>query len=160
MRPIQLPLEGGCQCGAIRYRITQAPLTLYACHCTECQSQSGSGFGLSMPVPRDALKVEGAAPSSWSRQAASGRQVQCRFCKVCGTRLFHQPTRNPDVVNLKPGTLDVTDWLEPVAHLWTGSAQPWFKAPDDVIVYREQPADFDDLFQRWAERVAPRFASI
>ena len=49
-------LEGGCQCGAIRYRVTGAPVTFYACHCTECQKQSASAFGLSLWVGRSDLQ--------------------------------------------------------------------------------------------------------
>ena len=52
-KKVVLPLEGGCQCGAVRYAISAAPLTLYCCHCTECQAQSSSAFGMSMLVDYD-----------------------------------------------------------------------------------------------------------
>ena len=54
--------EGGCQCGAIRYRLLQAPVALYACHCQDCQKQSSSAFGLSMWMERDAIEFSGAKP--------------------------------------------------------------------------------------------------
>jgi hypothetical protein len=44
--------EGGCQCGRVRYRVEGEPLTLGICHCTECQRQSGSAFGMSMVTPK------------------------------------------------------------------------------------------------------------
>ncbi len=149
---LSLPLEGGCQCGRQRYRITEMPLTLYACHCGECQRQSAGAFGLSMPVPRDALDADLEGPGRWERRAASGRIVVARFCSVCGTRLFHEPARNPAIVNVKPGTLDDTSWIEPVGHLWLNSAQPWFQPPEDALAYPGQPADFEALFQRFRER--------
>ncbi len=140
---------GGCQCGGIRYVITAPPLTLYACHCTECQRQSSSAFGLSMPVPRSGFTVTQGNPQLWTRTADSGRVVRCAFCPDCGTRLYHLPTRNDAVVNVKPGTLDDTSWLRPVAHVWTSSAQPWVIIPPNVLRYERQPPDFEALYAAW-----------
>ncbi|MBW4535755.1 MAG: GFA family protein [Pleurocapsa minor HA4230-MV1] len=61
------PYTGGCQCGQIRYEIQAEPLTLYACHCKECQKQSSSAFGMSMPVPRDAVVILQGQPKQWKR---------------------------------------------------------------------------------------------
>lgn len=149
---IPLPLTGGCQCSSIRYHINAAPLTLYVCYCTECQRQSTAGFGMSMPVPRAGFTLTTGSPTLWSRTAASGRTVQCAFCPQCGTRVFHAPSRNPDVVNVKPGTLDDTRWLKPVGHLWTRSAQPWLTIPSDAIVFDAQPPDFAPLYEAWKQQ--------
>ena len=149
MSVLHLPLHGGCQCGRHRYVITVRPLTLYACHCTDCQTQSGSAFGMSMPVPRAGIDADVAALKVWRRQAASGRTVAARCCGDCGTRLFHEPVRNPDIINVKPGTLDDTSWLRPVGHLWLDSAQPWFRLADDALAYPGQPASFEALFARF-----------
>lgn len=142
---IPLPLAGGCQCGACRYAVTARPLTIYACHCTECARQSGGSFGMSMPVRRGDFTVTRGAPATWSRAAASGRVVDCAFCPACGVRLYHLPRRNPDVVNVKPGTLDDTRWVRPVGHLWLRSAAPGFVQPAGMLRYAAQPADFEDL---------------
>jgi hypothetical protein len=95
---------GGCQCGEIRYVLSAAPLTLYVCHCRDCQKQSASGFGMSMPVPREAFRLVEGEPKLWRRIAASGRTVTCASCPNCGTRIYHAPERNPAIVNMKPGT--------------------------------------------------------
>ena len=144
-----LPLSGGCQCGRVRYRITAPPIALYACHCTECQKQSSAGFGMSLPVPRTGFEVSTGQVEIWARTAASGRTVECAFCRKCGTRLYHAPTRNQEIVNVKPGTLDDTAWLNPVAHLWTKSAQPWITIPKGTLNYAGQPADFSAIFEAW-----------
>ncbi|MEM7794580.1 MAG: GFA family protein [Cyanobacteria bacterium P01_C01_bin.118] len=102
------PYTGGCQCGQIRYELQAEPLTLYVCHCTECQRQSSSAFGMSMPVPRESLHLTKGTPKHWSRPSDSGRTVTCFFCGDCGTRLFHQPSRDRKITNIKPGTLDDT----------------------------------------------------
>lgn len=149
-------LEGGCQCGAVRYEVCAAPLALYACHCTDCQRQSSSAFGLSMPVPRAALVVTGTT-ATYTRVNAAGRTVDRHFCPACGTRLYHAPSRNPAIVNLKPGTLDDARWLRPVAHVWTRSAQDGSMLPPDALHYAGQPENFEAIHDAWAQR-GPNFA--
>jgi hypothetical protein len=140
---------GGCQCGQIRYEIQAEPLTLYACHCKECQKQSSSAFGMSMPVPRDAVVIIRGQPKQWKRVSDSGREVTCLFCEECGTRLFHNPARNSQITNVKPGTLDDTSWLKPAGNLWTQSSQTWVVLSEQMLNYEAQPSDFAELFERF-----------
>lgn len=146
------PFEGGCQCKRHRYKITAQPLTLYTCHCTDCQTQSSSAFGMSMPMNRPDLICDMSGLGVWTRSASSGRQVLARFCLSCGSRLFHEPSRNPSIVNVKPGTLDDTTWLRPVGHLWLARAQPWFEPLSGTLTYQGQPDTFDELYRLFAER--------
>ena len=90
--------EGGCQCGALRYEITAAPLVLYLCHCSECQTQSGSAFGMSLAVPSEAFSMRSGTPKTWARSSASGYGVDCAFCADCGVRIFHRPERKPGTI--------------------------------------------------------------
>ena len=144
-----MPYTGGCQCGRVRYEMQADPLTLYICHCKECQKQSSSAFGMSMPVPRDAVVILQGQPKEWCRVAESGREVTCLFCAECGTRLFHIPARNPKIINIKPGTLDDTSWLKPVGNLWTRSSQQWVVLNEQMLNYEGQPNDFSQLFERF-----------
>lgn len=143
------PLSGGCQCGSVRYELTADPLTVYACHCTECQRQSGSAFALSMVVARDAVTITSGAPKEWRRVHESGRVIACLFCADCGTRLLHNPERNPSVTILKPGTLDEARAFRPVGHIWTRSAQPWFDIPSGTLDYEGQPDSLVRLIEAW-----------
>jgi len=145
---ISLPMTGRCQCGKVTYQITDMPLTLYACHCTECQKQTSSAYGMSMPVPRTGFSVTGEL-AYWERASDDGNKVNCAFCPSCGTRIFHEPSRNKAIINVKPGTLDNTKWLKPVGHLWTDSAQPGSKIPDNVLIFNNQPESFERLFAAW-----------
>jgi hypothetical protein len=153
---MELPLKGGCQCGAVRYEIRAAPSTLYVCHCTDCQRQSGSAFSMSMLVPRDALVITAGTPREWQRRHESGRLIDCVFCGDCGTRLYHKPTRAPQVAILKPGTLDEARSLSPVGHIWTRSAQAWVEIPEDAVCYDAQPADLTRLSEAWQTAQAPK----
>lgn len=137
--------EGGCQCGAVRYRITGAPLTLYACHCTDCQKQASSAFGLSLWVRQSDFQFSSGEPKLWQVTADSGRQKICAFCPDCGSRIYHAFSGDPDVLSVKAGSLDDTSWLRPVGHIWTRSAQPWvsFEGVAPELVCAKEPENFD-----------------
>jgi len=141
------PYAGGCQCGQIRYEIQAEPLSLYVCHCKECQKQSSSAFGMSMPVPHDAVVILQGQPKQWSRVAESGREVSCFFCEECGTRLFHHG--NSKITYIKAGTLDDTSWLKPAGHLWTRSSQKWVVLSEQTLNYETEPTDFSQLIERF-----------
>ena len=150
---MKLPLIGGCQCGRIRYEVTAEPLTLYCCHCHECQKQASSAFGMSLPLKKEAVRVTAGTPRHWVREAASGAKVDCHFCADCGTRLFHESERNPGVLVVKPGTLDDTSWLTPIGHIWTSSAQPWLREVLEGVVHEGQPATgITEMRAAWLER--------
>ena len=68
--------------------------------------------------------------------------------------LFHAPARNPKIINIKPGTLDDTGWLEPVGNLWTQSAQKWVVINEQMLNYEGQPSDFSVLFERFHNQQA------
>lgn len=131
--------QGGCQCGAIRYRVLEKPVALAVCHCTECQRQSGSAFGMSLVVRKSSFELESGEPRTFTRTAASGRLLACVFCPSCGTRIYHEPAYMPGTLNIKPGTLDDTSWLVPDLHAWTKSKQPWVPIPDGATCFDEQP---------------------
>ncbi len=152
---MRLPLTGGCQCGAVRYAIAAAPLTLYACHCSDCQRQTGSAFALSLMVPRAAVLITQGTPAAWQRpgsHTSSGTPAECLFCPACGARLYHLPSRNPAMAVVKPGTLGDTSWLEPVGHIWTRSAQPWVSFAAGTLLYEGQPPDLAALGEAWHAR--------
>ncbi|SDY61489.1 GFA family protein [Citreimonas salinaria] len=133
-----LPLTGGCQCGAVRYAIGSAPLTFYVCHCTDCQRQSGSAFGESLQVRVADLDAQGDT-AAFERVAGSGRRMRCTFCPACGTRLWHARAEGSDFASLKAGTLDDTGWLRPAAHIFTASRQPWVALTPAPLAYEGRP---------------------
>ena len=133
-----LPLTGGCQCGQLRYRVTRTPMTLYCCHCSECQGQSASAFGMSLRVAADGVEIEGAQ-ACFIRDAGKPTAAEGVFCPKCGTRVVHRG-RGPDSgSSIKAGTLDEGGWLNPVGHIWTRSAQNWVQL--DGLLYDKQPLD-------------------
>jgi len=126
--------DGGCQCGSVRYRVNEEGL-LAACHCTECQQQSGSAFGLSLIVSREAFELTQGELACFTRDADFGGVVDCFFCPRCGNRIYHLPSSMPANLNLKAGTLDDAPTLEPALHVFVRTKQPWLVIPDGVPTY-------------------------
>lgn len=145
-----LPLTGGCFCGAIRYEITAFPLLVYACHCTQCQRQTGSAFGISMPVATGSLHIVKGTLKPWKRATATGNAVVTSwFCSGCGGRIYGERDTRPESINVRAGTLDDTSWLSPVAHFFMANAQPWEQISDPSICYDTFPPDVQSMTERW-----------
>ena len=123
-----LPMTGGCSCGAIRYRIASFPLLLYACHCADCQTASGSAFALNMPVWAKDFHLAQGQPKPWRHLSPTEVPLTSWFCGDCGARLYGERTGREHIVNLRAGTLDDTSWLTPVAHFFMRSAQNWMNS--------------------------------
>jgi hypothetical protein len=152
---ITFPQHGGCLCGDTRYSLSEDPLTLYVCHCTDCQRQSGASFALSMLVRKEALQIVAGQPGEYSLELPDGRRRQSNYCTRCSTRLWGGSSV-PGTAVLEPGTLDDTSWLRPIGHIWTRSAQPWVRIPADTLNFDEQPRGEERmvLVRAWKERTA------
>ena len=149
------PYKAQCLCGAIEFRVTEPPLTFYACHCTDCQRRSGSAFGLSMWFRLRAIEVTKGEPSLHvSKSSAGTRDRHASICADCFVRLWSEPQRHPGLAVLRPGVLEDVSWFKPVAHLWTRSAQPWVAFPDGAVRFETQPASFQELLDLWQQRSA------
>ncbi len=144
------PRSGGCLCSDVRYRLEEDPLTVYVCHCTDCQRQTGSSFSLSMIVRCEALQLVQGHPKEYLVELSDGRKKQSCHCVRCSTRLWG-PSRVAELAVLEPGTLDDASWFRPVGHIWTRSAQPWVQIPEGVLRFARQPpeAEFLELVKAW-----------
>ncbi|MHA6289016.1 GFA family protein [Maricaulis sp. CAU 1757] len=149
---MKLPLRGGCQCGQVRYEITENPLTLYACHCANCQLQSSSAFGLSMLVPRDGFRILKGGMAVFEIATDGKKTKMGQFCGHCGTRIANDTEGKPSL-SVKAGTLDAREDLRPVGHIWVKSAQSWMIFHADDLIYAEAPDDgYFALMERWANQ--------
>jgi hypothetical protein len=86
---------------------------------------------MAMPVKKDGLTVTGLT-KQFTRIADSGNEVTGVFCPECGVRIYHFLKSVPDVLSLKPGTLDDTSWLRPSHLIWMKSAQGWVPVPNGI----------------------------
>lgn len=133
---------GGCQCGAVRYECTSEPFALFICHCRECQKQSASAFGMSMPMARSGFRLVQGTPQFWSRRGGgSGIEIRCAYCPDCGTRLWDEPQDAGDVIVLKAGSLDEPVDMTKAIHIWTSRKLPGVVIPADAVQFPEEPVD-------------------
>lgn len=147
------PVEGGCQCGATRYRLEAPPLAVYNCHCRDCQRSSGGTYSMSMPVQRSNVRHLSGRLDAYDKPADSGRTVRMFSCAECGTNLWNEPLAAPELLILKPGTLDDMSWAVPVGNIWTASRVPWIAIDDTLVNFAGQPPDRQALYDAWTARV-------
>jgi len=142
--------SGSCECKSIRYQYSGEPLTCYACHCTDCQTSSGSAFGLSMIINDKDLEIVKGEVATITIDV-NGTKVKKHHCSDCGTPLWFSAKEYPGILAIKPGTFENTSWFKPVAHLWVRSAQRWVTLDKVTPQYQEQP-EMSELFELWNAR--------
>jgi hypothetical protein len=142
------PLDGGCICGQLRYRVSDTPLAVFACHCRNCQQRTGSAFSLSMLTFRKDFAVVTGETLSRDLPGGSGALHRQHICPECFTRTHTEMLAHPDLINVRPGTLDDPAIARPIAQLWTSLAHRWAIAPD-VSCFEENPTDVPALVAAW-----------
>lgn len=133
-------LNGGCNCGQVRYALTLPPLAVAACHCTSCRRQSGAAYSVNLIVRADAMVVRGALAAWTDPDTESGMPVLRQFCATCGSPIRSLVASAPKIIAVKAGTLDGPGPFEPTVHVWTRSALPWVVIPTDVPRFAKGPA--------------------
>lgn len=146
----EFPVEGGCQCGAVRYRLTKSPLSVYNCHCKDCQRFSGAAWSMSMVVAADAFELLGGNIVTYDRRADSGNSIRMNFCAHCHNWLWNDPP-TPGIKVVRAGTLDDLDWAKPVGNIWTDSKAAWVDIPPHLINFAKGAVDRTPLFEAWTQ---------
>lgn len=147
------PVQGGCACGAVRYEIAGPPMAILACCCSECQTITASAFSMAAPVRRDDFRITKGEPGTWIRTGGSGAKIPQRHCRACGVRLFTEHPSSPATISLRPGTLDDTSWIAPVAAIHLRDAQPWTRFPDGTVLFDGEPDDPPAIGRAWKAAV-------
>ena len=130
--------EGGCLCGAVRYRVTGHPVRATVCHCTFCQRITGSGFGLWVSFWKENVSMTGEIKTYEHRSDESGRWIRLEFCPRCGTTVGSTFERLPELLAQLGGTFDERGWIDITRHIWARSAQHWVPIPDGVPRFETQ----------------------
>jgi hypothetical protein len=127
------PLDGGCDCGLVRYRMQTRPLFVHCCHCRWCQRETGASFALNAMIESDRVVNLGAPPEIVDTPTHSGKGQKIARCPKCRIALWSNYSGAGPVIRfVRVGTLDVPDHLPPDVHIFTASKQPWFQLPANV----------------------------
>ena len=132
------PREGGCACGAVRYRLKNAPLRTGICHCKFCQHRTGSAFGVNLYFRIEDFELTRGGLSTYDhRSDESQRWLKMEFCPNCGTTVTWTLEVVPGGRGVAAGTLDDTSWLEIERHAWTRSKQHWVSIPSGMETFEQ-----------------------
>ena len=147
-----IAVAGRCRCSRVRFVLREEPLSFYLCHCTDCQAESGSAFGQSMHVRREAIDaVEGPVAEHRIEGLEGGGIHLVTHCSNCLTILWGRSLEVPQVLGLNAGSLEDAAGLTPYGNMWTRSARPWASfAPGPQ--HEQQPEDPLAMIHAWLER--------
>lgn len=126
-------LDGGCDCGAVRYRMAREPLIVHCCHCRWCQRESGASFALNAVIEADRVRLLQGEPAVVVTPSSSGKGQKITRCPRCWIALWSNYAGAGDALRfVRVGTLDDPDQLPPDIHIFTASKQPWVVLPPGV----------------------------
>lgn len=149
MKP--LVVSGQCRCGGVTFALREEPISFYLCHCTDCQAESGSAFGQSMHVRREAIDDVAGPIREHVVEGPDGRRAHMHHCANCLTILWVGQPDIPQVLGLNAGSLDDTAGLTPHGNMWTRSARPWVTfAPGPQ--FPQQPDEPLSMIRAWQGR--------
>lgn len=120
-----MKVEGGCHCGYITYEAEIDPEKVGICHCSDCQTISGSAYRTNVPTLKNTFRLISGEPKLYIKTAESGNRRAQGFCPNCGTSLFATNEVNREVYGLRVGSIKQRAQLRPRMQGWYRSAHPW-----------------------------------
>ena len=151
--------EGGCSCGAVRYRLTSDPLFVHCCHCLNCQRQTGSAFVINLLIEAGRVELLAGAPQPIDVPRDDGSMQRIYRCPACQVAVYSEYGR-PELWFVRGGTLDDPAGVTPDVHIYTRSKLPWVALPEGVPafeVYYDSKALWPAAsFERLRAVLAPR----
>ena len=127
-----MKVDGQCHCGAIAYEADVDPARVQICHCTDCQTLTGTAYRVSAPAEPAKLKFTRGAPKIYIKTAESGRKRAQAFCGECGSPIYSAAPENTPVYFLRVGGMKQRAELPPQRAIWCDSALPWTEDISDL----------------------------
>jgi hypothetical protein len=128
-------LEGGCSCGAVRYRLTSEPMFVHCCHCLNCQRQTGSAFVINLLIEGERVERLAAAPVPVDVPRDEGRAAQrIHRCPECQVAVYSE-YGGPAILFVRAGTLDDPSQVTPDVHIYTRSKVGWVTLPESTPAF-------------------------
>jgi hypothetical protein len=131
---MSVPREGGCACGAVRYRLASDPLFTHCCHCLNCQRQTGSAFVINLLIEADRVELLAGDPLPVDVPRDDGSTQRIFRCPTCQVAVFSEYGR-PEVRFVRGGTLDEPSSVVPDVHIFTASKLPWVRLPESAPAF-------------------------
>jgi len=109
------------------------------CHCPDCQRRTGSAFSIAAFFERDKVSIGPGDSASYKRQSASGKPVRFHFCIRCGSNIYWEPERMPDLIGIAVGAFADPDFPVPEQSVWTQDKHRWIELPDSMTQFDLNP---------------------
>jgi hypothetical protein len=135
-----MKVDGSCHCGNVKFDAEVDADNVVVCHCTDCQTLSGSAFRVTVPAKAKSFRVRGGSPRIYIKLAESGAKRVQAFCPVCGTPLYSSADENPTHLFVRVGTIRQRASLRPAVQIWRRSAVSWLEDLESVPGSSEQQA--------------------
>lgn len=120
-----MKVVGSCHCGEITFEAQIDPHAVRICHCTDCQTLTGSAYRVTVQTPIGGFLLRSGIPTTYVKTAASGNQRVHAFCPNCGTPIYSTDLQEPRAYGIRVGTLKERGELPPTLQIWYRSALPW-----------------------------------
>jgi hypothetical protein len=132
--------EGGCNCGAVRYKTLAAPQRVGACACSWCQKRTGSAFGISVYFQKSDVEITGGPLRTYRAWSDAGRWLDSEFCETCGTTVTWTLEFFPDFRGIAGGSFDrPTFWYELERFVFARTKPDWLQLPEGIEVHEAMP---------------------
>lgn len=118
-------VEGSCHCGQITFGAEIDPEAVRVCHCTDCQTLTGSAYRVTVQAAASSFVLRSGAPKTYIKTADSGKKRVQAFCPECGTPIYSVDANEPRAFGIRVGTLKQRAELRPMQQIWYRSALPW-----------------------------------
>ena len=133
-----MEINGSCHCGSIAYTADIDPDNVGICHCTDCQTLSGTAFRTSVPAAKDTFRLLSGQPKIYIKTAESGARRQQAFCPECGTPIYSAAVNEPQTFNLRVGAIRERGELRPNRQQWCRSARDWVMDLSGIMQFPKQ----------------------
>jgi hypothetical protein len=147
--------EGGCSCGAVRYRLASDPLFVHCCHCLNCQRQTGSAFVINLLIEAGRIELLAGDPVPVDVPRGDTQKQRIFRCPSCQVALFSRYTSSK-LRFVRAGTLDDPSRVEPDVHIFTRSKVPWVTLPESTPAFRT----YYDTEKLWPAASLERLAAL
>jgi hypothetical protein len=125
MEDAVMKVEGRCHCGAISYEAEVDPDSVSICHCTDCQTLTGSAFRATVQAPAASFVLLSGEPKIYIKTADSGTKRAHAFCGDCGTPIYAAALKDTPRYSLRLGAIKEHALMRPIKQIWCDSALPW-----------------------------------
>ena len=132
----ELPLTGGCLCGAVRFEVTEPPVSASYCHCTRCQRRTGTAASAQARVAPGSFRITQGEElvRGWVPPAGFAKE----FCSACGSALWSRSPDDPEIVSVRLGAFDSDPGIRPQWRQVVAYAAPWEPVPDDGLPHHPE----------------------